>query len=185
MVLLIDCGSSKTPDIALCLEKAGTPCKTVHQELLPDLDLNPFSGLVISGAPILLTEVDPAPYLNRFSFLKSYQKPVLGICFGHQVMGMLHGAEMSRCPEDRDWQSIDCISPNPLWEGISNPVQMREDHCEVIDLPTGFRHLARSEVSENEAMQHVQNPWFGVQFHPEVSGPAGEKLIANFCRFLI
>ena len=63
MIAVIDCGSQKTPAIACQIEEY------IDVQLIPFLDLkqtdlSPFEGIVISGAPILLTEIDPEPYLN-------------------------------------------------------------------------------------------------------------------------
>ncbi|MEY3683114.1 MAG: hypothetical protein RLZZ289_1649, partial [Bacteroidota bacterium] len=91
MIAVIDCGSQKTPAIAYQIEEY------IDVQIIPFLDLkqtdlSPFEGIVISGAPILLTEIDPQPYLDTFRWILDENRPILGICFGHQIMGLLHGA---------------------------------------------------------------------------------------------
>ena len=108
MIAVINCGSSKTPLIAQHLEEY----QDVQVIGLLDFSteiLNQFTGVVISGAPILLTEIDPAPYLQKLSWIKTYQKPILGICFGHQLIGLLHGARIAKMKEDRDFQEIEVL----------------------------------------------------------------------------
>lgn len=182
MILIIDCGSKKTPEITQLLHKSNIPQTTITYDNLTSNGLpNNINGIIISGAPILVTEIDPQPYLNTFSFLKNINIPVLGICFGHQILGMTHGATASKCNEDRDWQTIQKLKDSSLFNTLSFPLEMKEDHCEQIDVPTDFILLAKSNVCYNEAMQHKSKPLLGVQFHPEVSDKQGQQLILNFC----
>jgi GMP synthase (glutamine-hydrolysing) len=118
------------------------------------------------------------------SWIKTYDKPILGICFGHQLLGLLHGASVSLQREDRDKQWIEVIAHNPLFDDLENPMEMQEDHCESISVPPGFVLSATSDATVNEAMHHKSKPFFGVQFHPEVSGPQGDLLLANFCKIV-
>jgi len=181
-ILIIDCGSSKVVDIEKQLEAINISFKTEKWNSLTIGELNNFGGIIISGAPILLTETDPKPYLKALGFLKTYKKPVLGICFGHQLLGILHGAQVSLCKEDRNWQEIIIEQSSTLFNYIRKPYKMMEDHTEEINLPSGFKLLATSKICKNEAMQHKIKPLFGVQFHPEVSERGGLQLLKNFCK---
>lgn len=180
MLLVVDCGSSKTGHFARIATLAGVLSETVKMQQLPQVQLNAYSHILISGAPILLTEVNPADYLPYFSGLKDTKCPILGVCFGHQITGLLHGATAMRCAEDRSWQTLEIVGNSPLFNGLQPDVEMMEDHCECISLPKGFELLASSQTCEVEAMKHPDRAWFGVQFHPEVSGAAGERLLRNF-----
>ena len=177
--LIVDCGSSKVPHIE---EMSKLFCKDVRIKKLSDLNLNEtheVQCVIVSGAPILLTEQDALPYLQDFRKVLHPRVPLLGICFGHQCLGLSHGAQIQRCEEDRDWQSIETLVDNPL-TGNKGMQMQKEDHCECITLPKGFIHLAFSPICSNEAMKHPLFPWYGVQFHPEVSEKAGHQLFANF-----
>ena len=179
MILIIDCGSQKTPfieeavDLQMDFETIGlwdvTKAHTENKK-----------GVIISGAPILITEIDYTKHLEQFSFLKELMIPVLGICFGHQIIGLLHGALPSRQKEDRDWQTIESLEEHPLFDKLPVEFEMMEDHCESISLPKDFRLLAVSDACVNEGMCHNTKPLFGVQFHPEVSGNQGTLFIENF-----
>jgi GMP synthase (glutamine-hydrolysing) len=179
MIALIDCGSAKTPQIAEQLEEY------IDVQVFGLMDfttehLTQFEGVVISGAPILLTDIDPSPYLQHLSWIKTYDKPLLGICFGHQIIGLLHGARVSKMREDRGFQEIELIKDDTLFERLPDVFEMQEDHCEHISVPHGFDLLACSDACINEAMKHKEKPMYGLQFHPEVSGNFGHVLLENF-----
>ncbi len=182
MIVIINCGSSKTPFFEEIVSGFDLECEIVKLDNINIGQVSNSNGVIVSGAPILLTEVDQQPYLDRLSFLKEISIPVLGVCFGHQILGMLHGAEVDRCKEDRSWQNIRQVTPSTLFEGIDVEAEFMEDHCECISLPEEFLHTATSEICEVEGMQHRSKPMFGVQFHPEVSGTNGVRLLENFCK---
>lgn len=179
MILIVDCGSQKVPYIE---EQVDQLCdfKTVSLFDSTKENLAEYVGVVISGAPILITEVDTQPYLNALSWVKDSPIPVLGICFGHQMLGMLHGALPSRQREDRDWQVIESLLESPLFDKLPAEFEMMQDHCECISIPPGFDLIASSDACINEAMQHKNKALYGVQFHPEVSGNTGHILMENF-----
>lgn len=179
MIAIVDCGSQKTPYIEQMVD-VSCDYKTIRLMDLTLDDLTDVAGIIISGAPILLTEVDPSPYLGKFSWLSNFEKPVLGICFGHQIIGLHFGAFVSRQKEDRDWQEIAQLEESLLFDKLPEEFQQMEDHCESISIPPNFKHLATSDACVNEAMQHREKLIFGVQFHPEVSGNFGQIVISNF-----
>ena len=143
-------------------------------------DCTDCAGVIISGAPLLITEMDMSPYLAKMAWIKEIEIPVLGICFGHQIIGLSHGAFGSVMREDRDWQEIEFLEKEMLFSRMPQVVEMMEDHCESISVPPQFKLLAISDACVNEAMRHESKNIFGVQFHPEVSGNMGRVLIENF-----
>jgi GMP synthase (glutamine-hydrolysing) len=179
MILIIDCGSKKTPYIEEAVDLQ-MDFKTLGINDFLEKDLDGIKGVIVSGAPILVTEIDMEPFMNRMKVLKETHLPVLGICFGHQLLGLLHGAYASRQKEDRDWQEIEVLEDCPLFDKLPSQFEMMEDHCESISVPKGFKLVATSDACVNEAMMHLEKPLYGVQFHPEVSGNLGTTLIENF-----
>lgn len=183
MILIVDCGSSKTRFIE-SMVKPFYPCEVVgFLDLDAELALA-ADGIILSGAPILLTEVDHAPYLQRISWIEQFNKPLLGICFGHQLIGLHYGASVSLQREDRASQVIAVLATNPLFEDLPDEFEMMEDHCESISIPPGFELSATSDLTVNEAMFHKSKPFFGVQFHPEVSGENGRIFLKNFTKLV-
>lgn len=181
MICIVNLGSVKTPDISTVLTDLRFDNTIVKSEEVDEIDFSKFSGIILSGSPIFFTEVNHQPYHHRFSFIKTTSVPVLGICFGHQLLGILHGAIIFRGKEIRTSISIDVLQRDVLFEGITDITTMAEDHTEGIDLPEGFIHLATSPDYKIEAMKHAQKKLYGVQFHPEISGEPGKILLRNFC----
>lgn len=179
MILIIDFGSNKTTYIEQIIDEIidVQNCRYAdfNKEMLADVQ-----GVVLSGAPILITEVDMGPYLELMQWIKTASVPVLGICFGHQLIGLLFDAFASKMKEERDWQIVESFVDCPLFDRLPNELEMMKDHCETISVPSGFELVAASDKCVNEAMQHSEKPIYGVQFHPEVSGNHGRVILENF-----
>ena len=179
MILIIDCGSKKTVYIEQCVDEF-MDFQTVSFHSLTNEDFLNKKGVIISGAPLLITEINITPYLEKVSWIKILDIPILGICFGHQLIGLTFGAFGSRMKEDRDWQTIEVFEESDLFKKLPTEIEMMEDHCESISIPKDFVLVAASDSCINEAMQHKDLPIYGVQFHPEVSGNHGRILFDNF-----
>jgi GMP synthase (glutamine-hydrolysing) len=179
MILIIDCGSQKTQYIEESVDEF-MDFETISIHSISDEYFKNKKGVIISGAPILITEIDISPYLEKFKWIKTIGLPILGICFGHQMIGLTFGAFGSRMKEDRDWQTIEIFEQSDLFKKLPTEIEMMEDHCESISIPKDFTLIAASDSCINEAMQHKDLPIYGVQFHPEVSGNHGRILFDNF-----
>ncbi len=115
--------------------------------------------------------------------------PVLGVCFGHQMMAHAFG---SRVIEDSEhvlrFVRTEPVVKDSIFDGIPSPAMLMESRHEIVEsLPESFRLLARSETSRIAAMKHSKRPLYGVQFHPErytSESPDGFKVVGNFVRML-
>jgi GMP synthase (glutamine-hydrolysing) len=179
-ILIVDCGTKNIDSIQRIVSEFGFKLQKI---LLTDLAMmrpTGYSGVIISGSPILLTENHHGEYLKSLGFIRESQIPALGICFGHQIVGLLHGARVFRGSECRTNQNVEVLERNTLFEGLERILSLREDHCEGITLPQEFILLATSESYTVEAMKHRNHQLYGVQFHPEASGEVGYRIIGNF-----
>lgn len=183
-VEIVDCGSEKTPDIVRVCEALGWQTIVTRLE-----DLNKRKNfenpIIISGGPRLFTDPGGDALLALFEFVLRCDEPILGICLGHQGIAQMFGGEVFRGEEVRIEQTIKVVGDHFLFEGLKHPIIVAEDHCEGVNLPNEFIIVASSRHYAVEAMQHKSLPIFGVQFHPEVSGPTGEVIMANFLNFAI
>ena len=179
MVLIINCGSSKTKYIEEIVDEF-CDFETIPFFELTEKKALTAKALIFSGAPLLITEIDMNPYIEHINWLIKYQNPILGICFGHQLIGLLFGAFGSRMKENRDWLEIEVVTESLLFEKLPTVFEVMEDHCENISIPVAFELLASSDECINEAMQHKEKMIFVLQFHPEVSGNFGRVIIENF-----
>jgi GMP synthase (glutamine-hydrolysing) len=178
--LIVNCGSKKTPEIAKKVNMLGAHTDIINLHETIPLNFNTYTGIIMSGAPILLTETHPDNLINQIKPLIFSKIPLLGICFGHQLLGLAYGAQIKRCSEDRSEQEIEIFNHQDLFSGFNQTALFNEDHCECISLPKEFILLASSKICRNEAMKHAYLPFFGVQFHPETSGENGTALFKNF-----
>jgi GMP synthase (glutamine-hydrolysing) len=179
VILIVDCGSNKINAIESVVDH------NCDFHTLPFFSVSPtclkdYKGIIISGAPILITEEDMAPFIEQAAWIKTAEIPILGICFGHQLIGLLFEAFADRIKECRTINEIESFVDCPILHRLPPVFEMQEDHCECISIPKTFELVANSDECINEVMQHLHKPIYGVQFHPEVSGNFGHILIENF-----
>ena len=185
-ILILDFGSQYTMLIARRVRE-----QRVYSEIHPFNVGTEFvrafapAGIILSGGPSSVYDAD-APRISRE--ILELGVPVLGICYGMQLVADLLGGKVGRS-EDREYgvASIRGQWGSPLFLGIEEfrhdmeiPVWM--SHGDRIDeLPAGFSSIARSGSSPIAAMSNREGTIFGVQFHPEVvHTPRGTEILANF-----
>lgn len=147
-------------------------------------------AVVLGGGPLVLSKNTPvcAWKRNAIAFTRS-RVPVFGVCFGIQVMAVLMGGSVSGQDRFRKGQ-LRCETtraPSVLFRDIVGPQtcsMMQQDF--VSKVPQGLQVTAKSG-SFVQAMEGIVNGRYygGVQFHPEDSGPFGERVIANFVNFAL
>lgn len=182
MILILDCGSSKTPFIEEIVDELND-YRTVGILDIHEFDFSTFKGVIISGAPILITEINMEMYLIGIDKVIQSKLPILGICFGHQLLGLHFGAIGSKMKADREYTEIEVYETCPIFDKLPSVFDMQEDHCECISIPANFTLVASSDNCVNEAMMHNEFPYFGIQFHPEVSGNFGALILENFINY--
>ena len=147
MILLIDCGSEYLKDIENVLDSIQIDYQKFSMENLNNININDFSAVIISGSPVMLAEAGKNHYIKTFDFIRYLDIPVLGICFGHQMIGVLFGAEINVGRVIKGMQKIEIIRDDELFRGIKHNSQLFEHHTEYISLPEDFILLAKSSTN--------------------------------------
>jgi GMP synthase (glutamine-hydrolysing) len=182
IVIVLDFGSQYTQLIARRVREAGVYCEILPFNTSIDLirEKHP-RGLILSGGPSSVYERDaPRPAAN---LLESIDCPMLGICYGLQVLAADLGGEVS--PSTRreyGYARLRLIdSGSALFAGLPNEMDVWMSHGDhVTGLPPGFKATAQTDGALN-AFEDLSGRIFGVQFHPEVSHtPFGAHVLKNF-----
>ncbi len=109
-------------------------------------------------------------------------KPLLGICYGGQILALTLGGTLKKIEKVNDMVKIDILKPTVLLPNYES-VEMYESHNFCISkLSKSFTLLGSSNSCKNEFFCFNDKPLFGTQFHPEKSGKHGKHLIENFLR---
>lgn len=137
-------------------------------------------GIIFSGGPASVPQPDsPRPSQEIFEM----GLPVLGICYGLQVMSHMLGGEVE-CPEHKEYgiANIDIMARSPLFKDVSAHSQVWMSHGDRVSrLPVGFTVTASTPSCPYTAVENREKSFYGVQFHPEVvHSLEGQKMISNF-----
>ena len=187
-ILIIDFGSQFTQLIARRTREFGIFCEIISHHKIKNSDINDkIKGIILSGGPLNVYEI------NKHSFDKKileYDIPVLGICFGHQILSKLNGGKVKQS-KHREFGLTNIFQKNEslLTRNFFNKKILTEvwmSHADqVTKLPKNFKVIASSQNSKFAIVEHKTQNLFGVQFHPEVTHTKnGKKIISNFI-FLI
>lgn len=181
IVVILDFGSQYTQLIARKVRELGVYCEIFpyNVPLKRIRSLKP-TGLILSGGPKSVNDVD-APVIDEGLF--SLGAPILGICYGIQLIAKLHGGEVQRS-EKREYgrAHLHLDTAGGLLEGMEEDDTIWMSHGDaIIRMPAGFSTLARSENSPYAAIRNEAGSIYGVQFHPEVHHtPKGKTVLRNF-----
>lgn len=139
------------------------------------------AAVILSGGPRSVSEPD-APDID-LEYLRSLGVPVLGVCYGMQLLNAKHGGNVK--PSDRREYGpaslIPCASDCSLFKNLSQESQIWMSHSDTVaELPESVSIIARNQHDTPVALQFSDN-WFGIQFHPEVThSHEGTQLLRNF-----
>ncbi len=182
IVIILDFGSQYTQLIARREREAGVYCEILpfNTPLETILAKNP-KGLILSGSPASVYDQDaprPAPTL-----LVEAECPVLGICYGLQVLAADMGGEVSPSrSREFGYARMRVLEQNsPLFENLPAEMDVWMSHGDhVTTPPEGFRVTAKTDFALN-ALEHLSKRIYGLQFHPEVAHtPLGAQVRRNY-----
>jgi len=181
MILILDFGSQYTQLIARRVREQNIYC-----EIAPyNADLTAYAGrnikgYILSGGPASVKEPG-SPRLDKAFF--SIGKPILGICYGLQLIADTFGGELVRS-ETREYgpSQMTVTSETPLFKNITRESRVWMSHGDSIrKLPEGFTVVAATATLPIAAAQAPEKGIYGVQFHPEVMHTVfGKEILHNF-----
>lgn len=181
LVLVLDFGGQYNQLIARRVREANVYCEVIPYNTSIDRikAMNP-KGIIFTGGPASV--LDPnAPFCDREIF--NLGIPVLGICYGMQLMGVMLGGSVTRA-DQREYGKVDIklSTSGKMFKGIEEDTTCWMSHTYYVDkLPEGFANVGTSCNCSNVAMENVERNFYGVQFHPEVlHTPRGKDMLHNF-----
>lgn len=187
-ILIVDFGSQFTQLIARRVRELGVFSEIVsHKKIrLKDIDQT-IKGIILSGGPLNVYQI------NKYSFNKEILQlniPILGICFGHQILSKLNGGKVKQSKHREFGLANIYKKDNSLlisnFFKKSNIKKVWMSHADQVSkIPKNFKVVASSTNSKFAIVEDKIKKFYGVQFHPEVTHTEnGKKLISNFV-FLI
>ncbi len=144
--------------------------------------------VILTGSSALLSKPRTHELFQpEMDLVRNARFPILGICYGHQIIGSAFGAPMRDLGQMlRGYEKVSVVQKHPLFDGLPSDLMVAESHRqELTNVPDEFQHLAQSTTSNVEAIAHRSKPIYGVQFHPERSNddhPHGRMIIQNLLK---
>ncbi len=180
-IAVIDFGSQYTQLIARRIRELGVYSEVYrHDGAAGQINEHRPAGYVLSGGPSSVYEAD-APQLP--AFLLESERPILGICYGMQLLTAALGGKVAAAREREYGPAKISHQPrSPLFDGLEAELQVWMSHGDRIEsLPPGFGVLAQSNNSPLAAIGDLVRNRYGLQFHPEVQhSVGGQAVIRNF-----
>jgi len=179
-IAVLDFGGQYAHLIANRVRGLGVYCTVLPPEnFRPGADPR-LAGLILSGGPQSVSADHVALMQPR---LAGFTKPILGICFGHQLLAKLFGGGLARGRERQYGPTpIRCDPRARLFHELPAEQLVWMSHGDhVAQLPDGFRATASAPTCAIAAYEAEGRPVFGLQFHPEVvHTPHGSAMLRNF-----
>lgn len=181
LILILDFGSQYTQLIARRIRELGvySEIKPARWPLEEIIALQP-RGLVLSGGPHSVYE-EQAPAAEKRLFELGI--PVLGLCYGQQLIAHLLGGKVQAAPgREYGLAELQIIASDEILEGIEDRTRVWMSHGDsVVSMPPGFVALGKTGNAAYAAFANSAKKIYGLQFHPEVTHTAqGVQILKNF-----
>ncbi|MEK7850552.1 MAG: glutamine-hydrolyzing GMP synthase, partial [Deltaproteobacteria bacterium] len=180
-ILILDFGSQYTQLIARRVREQKVYCE-IHPYNIGLERIKGFGakGIILSGGPSSVYDKD-APVIDKGLFALGL--PVLGVCYGMQLMTHLLGGTVAKAHRREYGRADVALDDNSdLFKGLSRSEVVWMSHGDRIEkFPEGFSGIAHTDNSPVAAMKDAKRRFYGVQFHPEVvHTPKGKEILGNF-----
>jgi len=183
MILVVDHYDSFTYNLVQLVESLGYATEVVKSDAEPAQALAERvpDAVILSPGPGRPEDAGCFPELLR---ILPPATPVLGVCLGHQALGVVSGGRVDRASPVHGKASLIYHDGTGILEGVGNPFEAGRYHSLVVvreGLPAELQLTAWTEDGLVMATQNRELPRFGVQFHPEsILTPEGPRIVENF-----
>ncbi|OOM77717.1 GMP synthase [Clostridium puniceum] len=181
LVLVVDFGGQYNQLIARRVRECGVYCEIIpYDYTIEKIKAKNPKGIIFTGGPNSVYGED-TPTVDKEIF--NLGVPVLGICYGDQLMAHLLGGKVSTAPvREYGKTNVTLDNTSKLFEGIDAEGIAWMSHTDYIsEAPKGFKIIAHTEVCPVAAMENEEQKLYGVQFHAEVEHTQfGQKMLQNF-----
>ena len=166
-IVILNFGAQYNQLIARRVREAG-----VYSELLPPTSSietivgSGLSGIILTGGPDSVYDDDARSCLNSIYTLGV---PVLGICYGMQLMSSHFSAKVGPAPTREYGKTLTYFDDSPLFKGIPTSITWMSHNDSVLTCPEGFRIISHTDGCDICGIECADKKLFGVQFHPEVA----------------
>ncbi|WP_340610547.1 imidazole glycerol phosphate synthase subunit HisH [Xenorhabdus bharatensis] len=191
-VVILDTGCANLASVAYAIRRLGyDPIISLDADVVKSAE-----KLLLPGVGTATTAMAQLQQRELIPLITSLTQPVLGICLGMQLLaesseegGNIPLLKLINAPVRKmataglplphmGWNQVNTLSGHPLFHGIENNAYFYFVHSYA--LPIGEYTLAQTDYGGSFSSAISKHNFFGVQFHPERSGAAGEQLLKNF-----
>jgi len=182
-ILVVDNYDSFVFTIVGYLQQLGAECEVVRNDAVSAADGADFDGVLVSPGPG--TPEEAGVSMAMIEACAERAQPMLGVCLGHQALGVVMGATVGRAPELLHGKTSQVHHDGTgVLDGLASPFTATRYHSLTIDPTTRPDTLLANGHTDTGiimAVRHVTLPLHGVQFHPEsVLTVGGHRLLANW-----
>lgn len=182
-IVIIDNYDSFTYNLSHLIKSLGAEVTVYRNDQFTLNQLEPFDKIVLSPGPGIPQE---AGLLEEVISKYAGEKPMLGVCLGHQAIGEVFGAKLTNLSEVYHGVAtpITQLGNDPIFHGLDKHLEVGRYHSWVVDktnFPECLEITALSEDGQIMGLKHKSYNIHGIQFHPEsVLTPEGPKIVKNW-----
>ena len=182
-ILVVDNYDSFVFNLVQYLQQLGAEVVVKRNDEVNAESINGFDGVLLSPGPG--TPEDAGACIEIVNAAIEKQKPLLGVCLGHQAIGAALGGNVSRAPELLHGKTSQVQHQNEgVFKDLKSPFRATRYHSLAIEIPSVPEELlvtATTDTGVIMGVKHKSAPIEGVQFHPEsVLTEGGHRLLANW-----
>ena len=182
-ILVVDNYDSFVFSLVQYLQQLGAEVVVKRNDEVNADSINGFDGVLLSPGPG--TPEDAGACIEIVNAAIDKQKPLLGVCLGHQAIGAALGGKVSRAPELLHGKTSQVQHKNEgVFKDLKSPFRATRYHSLAIETPSVPEDLLVTATTESGVImgvKHKSAPIEGVQFHPEsVLTEGGHRLLANW-----